>query len=141
MSENSFIGNGWSFPPTFDNADYFRLQISGGAANICQSIDMILQTARGSRTLTPGFGSNLSQFLFRTMDTSLCSEVVQAVKTALLLNEPRITVDAVTSTIADDQATILLNIEYTINNVNTRGNHVYPFCVLEGTNLPLAARG
>lgn len=139
MADSSFLGTGWSFPPSFDNANHYTLNLCSGQANIAQSIDTILQTPRGSRCLAPNFGSDLSLFLFHTLDSSLCVELTQIVKTALLLNEPRITVKEVTATVNEETATVIFNIEYVLNNINTRSNHVFPFCVLEATNLPVTS--
>lgn len=135
MTEESFLGSGWSFPPTFDKSTN-QVVLSGSETNINQSIDLVLQTPRGARSLIPDFGSNLSSFLFRNADATLKDELEQSVKTTLLENEPRITVDSVVVTfVRDNGSTVNLAIYYTVKNTNTRHNHVFPFSLLEGTNL------
>ena len=134
MNESHFIGTGWTFPPAFDDANY-QLQLSSGESNINQSIDLLLKTPKGSRTLMPNYGSNLFSYLFRHIDASLQEEIIQSVKTTLLDSEPRISVERVDFSMAADGSSIALNITYKIKQINTRHNHVFPFSLLEGTNL------
>ncbi len=135
MQESTFLGKGWSFPPTFTLPDY-RLSMTEGEVNIKQSIDLILQTPRGSRPLQPDFGSDLRRFLFQHIDATMKEEIRQSVMQTLLNNEPRIGVDQVTVTLLpDDAATVALAIHYIVKQSNTRHNHVFPFSLLEGTNL------
>lgn len=135
MSGSSFLGSGWSFPPTFEPGG-FTLGMTHGAENIAQSIDLILQTPVFSRSLQPDFGANLSSFLFRALDTSLQEEIIQEVKSSLLNHEPRIKVESVeVQSLGTDDNTLLLTISYVIKHTNTRHNHVFPFSILEGTHL------
>lgn len=135
MQENTFLGKGWSFPPTFIRPDY-RLSMTDGEVNVNQSIDLILKTPRGSRPLQPNFGSDLRRFLFQQMDATLQEEIRHSVMQTLLTNEPRIRVDqVVVALLTDDAATVALTIRYTVKQTNTRHNHVFPFSLLEGTNL------
>lgn len=134
-TDASFLGTGWAFPPSFDKSTH-QVTLSNSDTNINQSLDLILQTPRGSRSLIPDFGGELSRFLFRSADATLQEEIEQSVKTTLLTNEPRITVDAViVSFVRDPASTVAVSIQYTIKNTNTRHNHVFPFSLLEGTNL------
>lgn len=137
MNESKFLGTGWTFPPVFANSNY-QLQLTGGERNIAQSIDLLLQTARGSRSLMPDFGSNLSGYVFRHIDASLQAEITQSVKNTLLDGEPRITVESVDFSTSEDGAAVALSIAYRIKQTNSRHNHVFPFSLLEGTNLRVA---
>lgn len=134
MDESNFLGTGWSFPPSFDNAN-FKLKLSSGVANINQSIDLLLKTPQGSRSLTPEFGSGLFSYLFRRIDATSKEEIIQSVKTALLENEPRISVEGVELELSDQGVMLELTIVYLIRQTNTRHNHVFPFSQLEGANL------
>jgi hypothetical protein len=58
-----FLGSGWSYPPTFTVGN-FQLNMALKRDNINQSIDVILQTRHGERSLNPGFGSSLHSFFF-----------------------------------------------------------------------------
>ena len=133
--DNAFLGSGWSFPVTFSVGNA-QLVLSAYEDNINESIDVILQTNNGERPFEPEFGSGLQQFFFRTMDETLKGEIRNAVKAALLFNEPRITVQDVTVTYADiTNGLVNINITYVYNQTNTRHNYVYPFYLKEGTNL------
>jgi hypothetical protein len=134
MNERSFLGTGWSFPPIFDNANY-QLQLSAGEGNIKQSIDLLLQTPMGSRSLMPNYGCDLFRYIFRHIDATARTEIVQSVKQTLLDAEPRISVESVDFSDAGDGTTIALSINYKVKQTNTRHNHVFPFSLIEGTNL------
>jgi phage baseplate assembly protein W len=137
-AENAgFLGSGWSFPPTF-NAGDFQLNMTQQNNNINQSIKQILLTPRGERMMTPGFGSILHSFVFRTFTTALQSEITDAVKVALRDNEPRIKVDSVLVSVENDESTLLsVIVTYTIVQTNSRHNHVYPFALTEANQLSL----
>lgn len=133
--ENSFLGSGWSFPVAF-SAGYYQLNLSVYETNINESINVILSTKNGERCFEPQFGSGLQQFLFRKMDEGMKGEIMDAVKTSLLHNEPRITVTDVLVQYTDLQKGLVeIDISYVYNQTNTRHNYVFPFCVKEGTNL------
>lgn len=132
---NSFLGTGWSFPPSFEKGNY-QLELSSEVDNINQSINLILQTPRFSRSLVPKFGSELAGFLFRTANASLKEEIEESIRLTLLNDEPRITVNKVDVKFVKDTETLaLVSIYYTVKKTNARHNHVFPFSLLEGTNL------
>jgi phage baseplate assembly protein W len=142
MRENSFLGTGWSFPPAFDNSND-RLQMSAGDNNITQSIDLVLQTPVGSRSLLPTFGCSLNQFIFRNIDGTARAQIIQSVEQTLLDCEPRISVESIEVfdiDVAEGGAAIALNILYRIKQTNTRHNHVFPFSLIEGTLLNTGRR-
>jgi uncharacterized protein len=133
--EANFLGAGWSFPVTFSVGNH-QLQMSAYENNINESIHLILYTNNGERDFDPLFGSGLQQFFFRPMDETLKGEIKDAVKTALLLNEPRITVTNVAVDYTDITGGIAqITIAYVYNQTNTRHNYVFPFYLKEGTNL------
>ena len=133
----AFLGRGWSFPPTFEG-ETGRLEMTAGAHNINQSIDLILKTPKGSRTLMPHFGSNLHRLIFQTLDKELEGDIVDAVRDSLLDCEPRIRVDDVSLKSRDGLSTTVdVYITYTVIRTNSRHNHVYPFANSEGNNLLL----
>lgn len=133
-TDSSFLGSGWSFPPVFDNATH-EVHLTHGEANINQSINVLLQTARGSRSMLPDYGSNLSSVLFRRFDATLQGEIIDMVKLTLLNGEPRIAVDFVTVSHNPPEGIINITVGYQIKLTNTRHNHVFPFSLTEATNL------
>ncbi|WP_158992495.1 GPW/gp25 family protein [Mucilaginibacter sp. L196] len=137
--EKNFLGSGWAFPVTFSPGN-FQLNLSAYEDNINDSIDIIMKTNKGERCLEPQFGAGLQQFLFRKMDDALKGEICDVVKSALLFNEPRITVTDVKADFIDQQnGRVEIIITYEYNQTNTRHNYVFPFSLNEGTNLRLSA--
>ena len=134
-SENSFLGCGWSFPPTFEVGNH-QLKVTHGIENINDSIDIILMSNYGERSLNESFGTDLRRFFFKEMDGNLQGEIKHAVETALLDYEPRIIVDLVEVVFEDrSNGLVEIHIAYTIAKTNARHNHVFPFYIKEGTNL------
>lgn len=132
---NHYQGKGWAFPVSF-TAGNQRVAMSRNERNIEQSIDIILKTAKGERSMRPGFGSGLQQFFFRKMDESLKTEISVVVRNTLLRSEPRISVREVTVDYPDHASGLVhINITYEFNQANTRHNYVFPFYIQEGTNL------
>ncbi|PCK08964.1 MAG: hypothetical protein COA42_06395 [Alteromonadaceae bacterium] len=139
VPENSapggFLGSGWSFPPTFESANK-GLNMTNGDTNIGQSIDLILQTPLGSRSLSVDYGSLLHEFVFRKIDATLQEEMEKSIYNTLLQNEPRIEVNNINVEVVDYAGgSLAIEIDYSVIESNSRHNHVYPFSVLEGTNL------
>ena len=141
MTDSSFLGSGWSFPPTFEVGNY-QLNMTHKEDNINQAIDIILQTAQGERSLMPQFGSPLRSFLFKNLDVSLQNEIIDAVKSALLDYEPRITVDNVAlEALTGERSGVAIHIHYTVKKTNSRHNHVFPFVQNEATNVTINKGG
>ncbi|MEM6719509.1 MAG: GPW/gp25 family protein [Bacteroidota bacterium] len=134
--QKEFLGSGWSFPVTF-SLENKQLQLTKYESNINDMINLIMQTTFGERPFSPQFGSGLQTFFFKKMSSTLQGEIREAVKTALLNNEPRIKVLAVEVAFVDLQSGLVeVTIDYEYNQTNTRHNYVYPFYIKEGTNLP-----
>jgi len=134
-NKKHFYGSGWSFPIAF-TAGTYQLDLTEYVDNVNQSIKIILQTKKGERYLEPSLGSGLQEFFFRKMDETLKGEIKEKVSYALLINEPRITVQNVEVDFIDmelGQIQILIN--YLFNDTNTRHNYVFPFHLKEGTSL------
>lgn len=134
-NNNHFLGAGWGFPVTFV-AGYNRLHTTENEKNINDSIHIILQTRQGERFLDPFFGAGVQNFFFRKMDDTLKGEIADAVKMSLLLYEPRIKVLQVkieNTNSPDGMMNILITYIYV--KTNTRHNYVFPFHLVEGTNL------
>lgn len=133
--ENHFLGSGWAFPVTFSVGNY-RLSTSWYEDNVNDSINIILQTNIGERSMQPNFGSGMQQYFFRKMSDNLKGQLADSVKNALLHYEPRITVQDVKVSYADIvNGLVEINIFYVYNQTNSRHNYVYPFHLKEGTNI------
>lgn len=130
-----FLGSGWAFPVSF-SVDNHQLNLSANETNINESINVILNTRKGERTLEAEFGSGIQQFMFRKIDNTLKGEIIETIKYALLRYEPRILVQDVTVATTDIlNGKIEILITYIYSKTNTRHNYVFPFYLKEGTNL------
>jgi len=135
VDADAFLGSGWAFPVSFSVGDY-SLSTTKYEDNINDSINLILLTRTGERSLEPQFGSGIQQFQFRKMDETLKGEIKDAVKSSLLQNEPRINVQDVDVEFTDlTNGVVEITIVYIYNQTNTRHNYVFPFHINEGTNL------
>jgi phage baseplate assembly protein W len=133
--ETVFLGSGWSFPVSFSMGN-LQLSLSANETNINESINIILNTRKGERTLEADFGSGLQQFMFRKIDNSLKGEIIETIQFSLLHYEPRILVTEVRVASTDTINGLLeILIIYTYKQTNTRHNYVFPFHLKEGTNL------
>jgi hypothetical protein len=132
---NSFLGRGWSFPPSFNR--------EGGTTNMLEdeddirsSIEILLSTVQGERIMQPKYGCDLTPLLFEPLTTSLRTEMVDKIRNALLYFEPRIDVEKIE--LKDDQileGIVLITIDYVIRSTNSRNNFVFPFYRAEGTDI------
>lgn len=136
IQQNNFLGSGWAFPVQFSAGNY-QVHTTSGEENVNENIDIILMTRLGERAFLPEFGSGLQQFSFKKMEETLKGEITDMVHNSLLNNEPRITVHDVSVQFTDMFSGLVeILIVYSINQTNTRHNHVYPFYLKEGTNIP-----
>lgn len=129
-----FLGQGWSFPTTFNKRER-GVEMVSAKEDIDQSLEILLGTTLGERVMRPDFGCNLDDYLFNPITTTLVTMVRDLVETAITRHEPRIDVEKVNLNTADAvEGVLLLEIEYTIRTTNARSNYVFPFYLTEGTN-------
>ncbi len=135
MDDHSFLGNGWSFEVTPDPVTG-RIRMCGGEDDIAQSVRLILNTRRGERVMRPDFGCRLCDFAFESFSQSVRSEMIEEVKNALILHEPRISdIEVTIDDNADDsvnEGRIVLDISYVVRATNNQYNLVFPFYIEEG---------
>jgi phage baseplate assembly protein W len=137
LIDRSFLGTGWSFPPTF-RREWYGVEMVSDEENVKKCIQIILQTITGERVMLPTFGCNLQPFVFEPMNVPNIAMIEKIVKDALTYHEPRIIVGELTSTPTQEQGLLEINIEYTIIVTNTRYNYVFPFYMKEATNIETA---
>jgi uncharacterized protein len=132
MSEaNSFLGRGWSFPPTFDR-NTRQVVMLDGEADIKSSLQVLLSTAIGERIMQPKYGCNMDDLVFETLDTSLKTEIKNRIEIATLFFEPRINLEKTELIQSETGGMILVSIDYVVVTTNTRYNLVFPFYLSEG---------
>ena len=131
--DQSFLGSGWSFPPLFDNVSG-TVQLVSAEEDIAQSLQLLLSTRPGERTMQPSFGCNLDVMLFEPLTTTLIAYVKDLIETSILYFEPRIELDSVRiNTVQVEEGLVLIEIQYTVLSTNSRYNLVYPYYLDEGT--------
>ena len=127
----SFLGTGWSFPPTFTEGGADVATVSD-AEDIHQSLQILFATSFGERVMQDDYGCDLGRFLFEEIDRSLLNSLTGLVSDAILFHEPRIALNNLQISDAEAVAGLLLiQIDYTIRTTNSRYNMVYPFYLSE----------
>jgi len=129
--DNPFLGTGWGFPPTFSRATQAS-EMTSGVQDIHSSLHILLSTSLGERVMQPTYGSNLKDYLFEPMDTSLQAQLKDLIKTAILYFEPRILLEKVSLDAAENDGVVTISIDYRIRGTNSRYNYVLPFYLNEG---------
>jgi uncharacterized protein len=133
-TDRSFLGKGWSFPPTFRKR-WHSVEMLEGEADIRSAMKIILDTITGERILLPTFGCNLQPYIFEQMTPINIAMIRNVVFEALVYHEPRIIVGEIEYTVFQEQGLLELNIPFTIIRTNTRTNYVYPFYMAEATDI------
>lgn len=129
-----FLGQGWAFPPTFMNGTN-SVALVKAEEDIKQSLEVLLSTALGERVMRSDFGADLHQQIFEPMDAAFQPFVTDIIRNAIILYESRITLNSVDVFMDQLNGKIELTINYTIISSNTRANIVYPYYLVEGTNV------
>ena len=135
-SFNSFLGTGWSFPPTF-NPDSATVEMVSDLDDIKESLYILLSTSLGERVLQPDYGCNLHDYMFDSLNNSLIGIIKHHVENAILFFEPRIIAERVDVTAADSSDLIegrfTTTVEYSIPETNSRFNFVYDYYLNEAS--------
>lgn len=128
--EASFLGAGWSFPPTFDRG-LAQVNMTAGVEDINKSLEIIFSTALGERLMNPTFGCALDDMVFEPMNVSQVTYIENLIETAILYHEPRIDADTIEVRPDDLEGILWIEIEYTVRTTNSRFNFVFPFYLEE----------
>lgn len=132
-TNKSFLGTGWSFPPEFSKAKK-TVVMTSDEVDIKKSLEILLATRLGERIMQPTYGCNLEELMFKPLNVTLKTFVVDLIKTAILYHEPRIDVEKIDIDPTNElQGELLILIDYRIRATNSRANLVYPFYKAEGT--------
>src|SRR5690606_1755509 len=132
---NSFLGTGWSFPPSFDNISGETVMLSD-RADIESSLSVLLSTRPGERVMLPSYGCNLDELVFESLTTTFKAYIKDLIKTAILFHEPRIRLNNITlDDSSESEGRILIIIDYTVKRTNSRAHYVFPFYKNEGSEV------
>jgi hypothetical protein len=130
-ADPSFLGSGWSFPPSFSRGGA-EVELVSGAEDIQQSLQILLSTRLGERVMQDDFGCDLHHVLFEEIDQGLVNTLTGLISDAILYHEPRISLDELdVSESATEPGLLLISLTYTIRSTNSRFNMVYPFYINE----------
>ncbi|MEW4922920.1 GPW/gp25 family protein [Algibacter sp. 2305UL17-15] len=132
-NNKSFLGTGWSFPPEFNSAKK-TVVMTSNEADIKKSLEILLATKLGERIMQPTYGCNLEELMFKPLNITLKTFVIDLIKTAILYHEPRIDVEKIDIDPTNElQGELLILVDYRVRATNSRANLVYPFYKAEGT--------
>ena len=133
--EKSFLGKGWSFPPTF----YKKLgdvKMVTMEEDIRQSIEIYFSTKLGERIMRNDYGCFLHSQVFELANESLIQGLSKELERSINEFEPRILITEITASKAEStEGLIEINIAYEIRATNNRSNIVFPFYLNEGTSI------
>jgi uncharacterized protein len=133
-TEGSFLGTGWAFPPAFDRESR-TAEMVFAEEDIKESLHILLSTSIGERVMQPLYGCNLRDYQFEPVNNTYLGFLTDLVARAILFFEPRIVVENIAITEAEDfeilEGKIMISIDYVIAGTNTRNNFVYPFYLRE----------
>lgn len=128
----AFLGRGWAMPVDVDPYTGLIAMVEY-EEDIRQSILIILETAKGERTMRPNFGCGIHDLVFEAIDTTALTRIKSEVEEALRRFEARIDVlDIVVDEDATAQGELLVQLEYRVRRTNQIGNLVFPFYYREG---------
>ena len=126
----SFLGTGWSFPPRFIGGG---VMMSADEADIHESLILLFGTTARLR---------LSTLMFEPMSTTMRTLLLDRVRTAILIYEPRISVLNLSLDGSDPLAGRLeIVLEYAVRATNSRFNLVFPFYRTDSNELRAAVAG
>lgn len=129
-SNNSFLGKGWSFPPTFNKVTG-SVEMVSDEEDIRQSLQILLSTSLGERVMQPEYGCNLADYVFEGLSSTTIGYIRERVANSILFYEPRIVVERIDvtgeGTIDNLEGRFLISITYTIPGTNSRFNYVYDY--------------
>lgn len=134
MSEE-FVGAGWAFPMAIDATG--SVALVRREREIEESIRLILGTSYGERPMRPEFGCGIHEHVFSPADATTAGRIAYDVRASLERWETRIDVTDVEVTSApNDQATLFVDVTYSIRGTNDPRNLVFPFYVIPSEESP-----
>lgn len=135
MSDNSFLGTGWNFPPEFRKENDPTVLVDE-IEDIRQSLLILMQSRPGSRVHEYAYGCALQDFAYEELTVTVQTLMRDEIERAVLNYEPRITLNDVRFDFGlEPQGVLLIELDYTVRLTNRRSNLVYPFYLREGTHI------
>lgn len=135
MDDISFLGIGWSFPPTF-NKNSGSVDMVTKELDIKQSLEIYFNTKIGERIIRPDYGCVIHNRVFDKLDQSVLDVLSFELTQNIGMIEPRIIVEKIEVRKVDvNNGLIEVYIDYKIITTNVRDNIVFPYYLNEGTHI------
>lgn len=110
--------------------------MSSDEEDVREALWILLSTKPGERIMHPSYGCGLHQMVFEVINESAVAEIRDVVDRAILFFEPRVELISVDVDSSEaGQGLLRIALDYTIRTINTRSNMVYPFYIMEGTDV------
>lgn len=135
----SFLGTGWSFPPSFADGN---IKMSTDENDIHESLMILFGTTTGERFLQPQYGLDMHELMFEPASTTLRTFLIDRIRTAILIYEPRIkVVNLNIDSPNPNEGTLRILLEYEVRATNSRFNLVYPFYRYDSNEIRASVAG
>ena len=131
LNADAFLGRGWSFPPELTDSG---IKMSAYEQDIEESLRILFSTSPGERVNRYDYGCPLRRYAFEPITTETITKMRNDITRAIILFEPRISLEDVSFEEQADEGLLLIQLTYTVIRTNNRNNMVYPFYINEGTN-------
>lgn len=123
------IGKGWSFPPRF-NRFTGSVEMVSGEREIQESLKILFSTKLGERLFRNDFGCSLSEFRFSPANANTIMLIKDRIANVIETYEHRIDLDNIAVDANDIlEGKLVISLEYTIKENNTKSNLVYPYYI------------
>ncbi len=122
----SVLGTGMKFPPEIDPVTG-RIATASDNESVKESVYLILMTQRMERLMRPAFGCDLLSYTFMDTGSTAIAMMSYTLAETLKQQEPRITGVSVNVENVDKKGMLVINIDYTVIENNTKDNLVFPF--------------
>lgn len=132
LDNNAFLGRGWEFPLELTEDG---VRMSSYEKDIEESLRILFSTSPGERVNRYDYGCPLRRYAFEPLTAQTLVRMRNDITRAVILFEPRITLEDVSFEEQPDKGLLLIHVTYTVVRTNNRGNMVYPFYLNEGTML------
>lgn len=126
MDDNSFLGSGMKFPPQI-NKTTGRFEVSSAEKSVKESVYIILMTQKTERWLRPSFGSEIMTYTFAETNATMLGIMRREIISDITSAEPRISDVNVNLDAKSKPGYLIIDVDYTITETNTKDNLVFPF--------------
>lgn len=138
-SRDSFLGQGWGFPVTFQkrknsSAQECSVRMVEEIEDVKESLYILFSTRPGERVMRPDYGSGLEDLLFEPVNAGLITYIEELITKAILYYEPRVDLDNVDISTEDvNSGSVKIELTLILRSTNSRFNFVFPFYLDEAT--------